>query len=332
MSYRQLTPGERYVIAHLKMHKVSLREIGRRLKRHHSTISRELRRNGPPARATWPYWYDAAQARCDKRKAKARHHRRLHSPGLYHYVEQHLHARYSPEIISHRIMLHYPDDARMRVSTEQIYRWVYRDGVAGGQLYRCLCLGHKRRRKQRRYASLRGLIVGRVSIHERPAIVDTRKRFGDWEGDTLYGGKTRQCLLTQLERKSRYLLANKIADRQAKTVAQAKIAQLTSLPQSWRHTLTVDNGKEFADFRQVEKATGMRVYFADPYAAWQRGANENANGLIRRFYPKGTDFSKVSDDELAHVVHWINNRPRKCLGYRTPHEVVLQALSGALGK
>ena len=153
MSYRQLTPEERYVIAHLKVHKVSLREIGRRLNRHHSTISRELKRNGPPAYATWPYWYDVAQMRCNQRKTKARHHRRLHTPSLYQYVEQHLYARYSPEIISHRIEIHYPDDQRMRVSTEQIYRWIYRDGVSGGQLYRCLCLAHKRRRKQRRYGS-----------------------------------------------------------------------------------------------------------------------------------------------------------------------------------
>jgi IS30 family transposase len=332
MSYRQLTPEERYVIAHLKVHKVSLREIGRRLNRHHSTISRELKRNGPPAYATWPYWYDVAQMRCNQRKAKARHHRRLHTPSLYQYVEQHLHARYSPEIISHRIEIHYPDDQRMRVSTEQIYRWVYRDGVAGGQLYRCLCLAHKRRRKQRRYGSLRGIIVGGVSIHERPGVVDTRKRFGDWEGDTVYGSKTKLCLLTQVERKSRYLLVNKIADRQAGTVAQTKINQFCALPKDWRRTLTLDNGKEFAAFKRVEQTTGIRVFFADPYSAWQRGTNENTNGLIRRFYPKGTDFSKVSDDELARVAHWINNRPRKRLDYRTPHEVVQQDLSGALGK
>jgi IS30 family transposase len=176
------------------------------------------------------------------------------------------------------------------------------------------------------------LIVGRVSIHQRPAIVEARRRFGDWEGDTLYGGRTRHCLLTHLERRSRFLLAGRIADRQAATVAVAKIEQFSRLPKAWRRTLTLDNGKEFAAFRAVENALGLSVYFADPYSAWQRGANENANGLIRRFYPKGTDFSKVSDEELAAVVYWINNRPRKCLGYRTPIEVVQQALSGAIGK
>jgi len=332
MSYQQLTREERYVIAHLKMSNLSMREIARRLDRHHSTIVRELKRNGAPAHFNWPYWYESAQAHSDRRKAKARHYRRLHNERLYQYVEQHLHAHFSPEIISNRIELDFPGDERMRISTEQIYRWVYRDGVGGGQLYRCLCLGHKRRRKQRRYGSLRGLIVGRVSIHERPAIVDTRKRFGDWEGDTIYGSKTKHCLLTQVERKSRYLLANRIVDRRATTVATAKITQFSVLPQSWRRTLTLDNGKEFAAFKHAERKTGLRVFFADPYSAWQRGANENANGIIRRFYPKGTDFSKVSDNELAEVVNWINNRPRKCLGYRTSHEVVQRALSGALGK
>jgi IS30 family transposase len=330
MSYAQLTREERYVIAHLRMFKLSLREIGRRLNRHHSTISRELKRNGP----TYPggvYWYDSAQPRAMARRAKPRHQRRRTHSELYNYVTQRLCACLSPELIAGRLALDYPQHRLMRVSHETIYRWIYRDAQAGGELYRGLCRVHKRRRKQRRYASLRGLIPGRVSISERPSVADTRKRFGDWEGDTLYGGKTRQCLLTHLERKSRYLLARKIADRQASTVAAAKIAQFSVLPKSWRRTLTLDNGKEFAEFQAVEKAIGLSVYFADPYSAWQRGSNENVNGLIRRFYPKGTDFSTVSDDELAWVVNWINNRPRKCLGYRTPHEVVQHALSGALG-
>ena len=331
MSYRHLTLEERYVIAHLQMHELSLREIARRLERDHSTIARELKRNGPPNGANWPYWYDSAQVRCQARKARARHCRRLQQAALCQYVEQGLRAHWSPETISGRIRLDYPSDARMRISHEQIYRWVYRDTLMGGQLYGCLRLAHRRRRKQRRYASLRGLIPGRVSIGERAQIVAQRRRFGDWEGDTVYGAKTRACLLTQLERKSRYLLAHKLADRTASSVARCEIEQFSRLPAFWRRTLTVDNGKEFADFGQVEQATGLRIYFADPYSAWQRGANENANGLLRRYFPKGTDFSTVSDEALAAVVQALNNRPRKCLGYRTPHEVVQLALSGALG-
>lgn len=157
------------------------------------------------------------------------------------------------------------------------------------------------------------LIPGRESIGQRPAVVEARKRFGDWERDTLYGKHTRICLLTQVERKSRYLIAAKVPDRRAHSVAQCKIAQFSALPQRWRRTLTLDNGKEFAAFKQVEQATGLRVFFADPYCAWQRGANENTNGLLRRYFPKGTDFSQVADHELAFVVYALNNQPRKCL-------------------
>ena len=137
-------------------------------------------------------------------------------------------------------------------------------------------------------------------------------------------------MLTEVERKSRYLLASKIPDRRAQSVADAKISQFHRLPKPWRRTLTLDNGREFAAFKQVERATGLSVFFADPYSAWQRGSNENTNGLLRRYFPKGTDFSTVSNTELAKVVRAINNRPRKCLGYRTPAEVVRQALGGAL--
>jgi IS30 family transposase len=330
MSYTQLTREERYVIAHLKVFKLSLREIARRLGRHHSTISREIKRNGP-AFAHWVYWYDVAHPRALERRTRARHHRRRDHRALCDYVAQRLRAHWSPECIVGRLALDYPGQPAMRVSPEAIYRWIYRDARAGGQFYRCLCLAHKRRRKQRRYGSLRGLIPGRVPIAERPAVVDARRRFGDWEGDTIYGRRSRICLLTQVERKSRFLIAAKILDRRAHSVAACKIAQFSPLPKCWRRTLTLDNGKEFAAFKQVEQATGLRVFFADPYCAWQRGTNENTNGLLRRYFPKGTDFSQLADQELALVVHALNNRPRKCLGYRTPFEVVLKALGGALG-
>jgi IS30 family transposase len=189
---------------------------------------------------------------------------------------------------------------------------------------------HKRRRKQRRYGSLRGLIPGRISIRQRPAVVEQRRRFGDWEGDTVYGRSTSHCLLTSVERKSRYLIASKISDRRAATVAQCHIDQFSALPTSWRQTLTLDNGKEFCGFTELERQTCISVFFADPYCAWQRGCNENSNGLLRRYFPKGTDFSQVSDEHLASVVDILNNRPRKCLDYRTPHEVVQRAFSGAL--
>jgi transposase, IS30 family len=161
-------------------------------------------------------------------------------------------------------------------------------------------------------------------------VVDRRRRFGDWEGDTVYGRSTHACLLTNVERKSRYLMVSKISDRRASTVAVCYIEQFSALPISWRKTLTLDNGKEFSEFTRVEQQTTMSVFFAEPYCSWQRGTNENTNGLLRRYFPKGTDFSQISDEQLASVADKLNNRPRKCLGYRTPTEVVQRALSGAL--
>jgi IS30 family transposase len=185
------------------------------------------------------YWYDVSHPRALERRTRARHHRRRNNRALYDYVAQRLRARWSPECIAGRLALDYPREPAMRVSAEAIYRWVFRDAQAGGELYRCLCLAHKRRRKQRLYGSLRGLIPGRVSIAERPAVVEARKRFGDWEGDTVYGRRTRICLLTQVERKSRYLIAAKILDRRAQSVAACKIAQFSALPKHWRRTLTL---------------------------------------------------------------------------------------------
>ena len=329
MSYEQLTLEERFVIYHLRRVRLSVREIARGLDRRHSTISRELKRNG----ARYPgavYWALSAQECAQQRRQRARHHRRRANGALCQYVVERLQAHWSAETIAGRLELDFPADAHMRVSHEAIYRWMYLDAKAGGELYQCLRFQHKRRRKQRRYGSLRGLIPGRVSISERPAIVEQRSRFGDWEGDTVYGRRTRDCLLTQVERKSRYLIAAKISDRRASTVAQCHIEQFGALPVSWRQTLTLDNGKEFSAFKQVEQHTGLSVFFADAYCAWQRGSNENSNGLLRRYFPKGTDFSQVSDEQLAAVIENLNNRPRKCLGYLTPHEVVLRAFSGAL--
>ena len=328
MSYAQLTLEERFTIYHLKLFKLSVREIARRLNRHHSTVSRELQRNGP--RYVGVYWAVGAQHRAEQRRQRARHQRRGSNAALCQYVMQRLQAHWSPETIEGRLTLDFPADASMRLSHEAIYRWLYLDAKAGGQLYHCLRWQHKRRRKQRRYGSLHGLIPGRVSIGQRPAAVDRRSRFGDWEGDTVYGRHSRDCLLTQVERKSRYLIAGKIADRRASTVAERHIQYFSSVPPAWRRTLTLDNGKEFAQFSHVEQASRVRVFFADPYCAWQRGLNENTNGLLRRYFPKGTDFSEVSHEHLAVVVDNLNNRPRKCLGYRTSTEVVQRALSGAL--
>jgi len=331
MSYVQLTSEERYVIYHLKLFKLSLREIARRLGRHHTTISREIQRNGPIV-PSWVYWHEGAHQKALQRRRQPRHHRRRAHAPLVRYVEQNLRAERSPDVIAARLKMEYPDDIKMRISIETVYRWVYRDAHQGGLLFNFLCRSHKKRRRQHRYGTGRGLIPGRISIDERPDLVATRQRFGDWEGDTVEGAKGSGHITTHVERKSRYLIAAKLANKTAAVTATAITAAFRKVPGALRHTLTLDNGKEFARFKEIEKGTGLVVYFADPYSAWQRGTNENTNGLLRRYFPKGSDFRKVTQEALASAVKKLNHRPRKCLGYRTPHEVFHEAKRGAVGK
>ena len=329
MSYVQLTSEERYVIYHLKLFKLSLREIARRLGRHHTTISRELKRNGPIV-SSWVYWHQGAHEKALARRKQPRHYRRRSHTPLVKYVEQGLHAEWSPDVIMACMKMKFPDDPKMRISIETIYRWVYRNASMGGQLYNCLSRCHKKRRKHHRYGSGRGLIPNRININERPVLVETRQRFGDWEGDTVEGAKGSGGITTHVDRKSRYLIAAKLANKTARETANAVMLAFRKIPVVLRMTLTLDNGKEFAHFQDIERHTGLAIYFADPYSAWQRGTNENTNGLLRRYFPKGMDFRNVTEKLLAEAVKKLNHRPRKCLGYRTPHEVFMEARRGAV--
>lgn len=329
MSYSHLTPNERYVISHLKSAKFSLREIARRLGRHHTTISREIRRNGPkyPGGVYWYYFIDPV---VEKRCHQPRCHRRQRHLPLVEYIENKLRLEWPPEVIAQRLRAEFPHDDRMRVSHETIYRWVFLDASQGGDLYHHLRRRHKFRRRQKRYGAGRRFIPGRVGIDERPAIVAERTRFGDWEADLILGRRGSGAIATHVERKSRYLMASRVADRKAETFNSAALPVYQGVPEALRQTLTLDNGKEFSRFKELEDGTGLKIYFADAYAAWQRGTNENTNGLLRYYFPKGTDFRRVSDAKLAKTVARLNNRPRKCLGYRTPHEIFSEACNGAL--
>lgn len=329
MSYTHLTEKDRYVISHLKCTGFSLREIARRINRHHTTISRELDRNGPEYDCT-TYWYDWTHPKALERRHKARHHRRNCNQDLVNYVQRKLKDDWSPEIIAQKLKTDHPDDDKMCVSHETIYRWIYSDAKNGGTLYNHLRRGRKKRRRQKRYGSGRRFIPERVSIAERPAIVGSRERFGDWEGDTIEGKKSSGYIATHVERKSRYLMAVKLVNKKSESLTMQSISLFWGIPKKMRQTLTVDNGREFSNFKELENKTGLTVYFADPYAAWQRGTNENTNGLLRQYFPKGTDFSKISKEDLAFAVKKLNHRPRKCLQYRSPHEVFRHRSNGAL--
>jgi IS30 family transposase len=327
MPYTHLTQEERFEISHLKK-SVGLREIGRRLGRSHTSISRELKRNGSAISGV--YEPDAAHEKALHRQSQARHYRRQDHPPLLRFVERRLRIDWPPGAISGRLKLRYPNDPKMRISPETIYRWVALDSQQGGELYRHLRRRHKHRRRQKRYGAGRRFIPGRVGIEQRPAIVQERSRFGDWEGDLVVGSRSPAAVATHVERKSRYLKSSLLENRKAETFNAMAAPVYQQLPKALCQTLTVDNGKEFSRFKELESSTNLKVYFADPYAAWQRGTNENTNGLLRFYFPKGTDFSQVSEDELDRAVKRLNHRPRKCLGYRTPYEVMRDALSGAL--
>ncbi len=329
MSYTQLTEQERYVISHLKIAEFSLREIARRINRHHTTVSRELKR----IKSQYPYsvyWYDWTHPEALKRRRQARHYRRHRNSRLVRYVEAKLKVQWSPEEIAQRIRIDYPDDKEMRISHETIYRWIYLDAGGGGELYHNLRRRRKRRRRQKRYGTGRRFLAGRKNIAERPQIVEGRERFGDWEGDTVEGKKSSGYIVTIVERKSRYLLASKLKNKKAATLTGQGVKAFTVVPKRMRHTLTVDNGSEFAQFKKFEEKTGLTIYFADPYSAWQRGANENTNGLLRQYFPKGSNFKVIMEKDVDEAVRMLNNRPRKCLDYRTPHEVFWKAARGAL--
>lgn len=329
MSYEHLTLKERYVIYHLVLYGLTFREIGRRLGRSHSTISREVRRNGPPHGGA-PYVDKFAHERAINRRHWPRARRRHDDPRLRCYVTTRLCRDWSPEQIAGRLLIDYRGDHRMRVRAETIYQWVYRDAAEGGALYRHLRRHHRRRHRQGRYGTGRGLFADRVGISERPPIVAARGRFGDWEADTLEGARGQGGLGTFLERRSRYLLSAPLENGSAETMANTATRTFRTVPRSFRKTMTTDNGREFADFKIIEQRTGFAVYFADPYASWQRGANENANGLLRQYFPKGSDLRGLTKDQLDVALKRLNHRPRKCLRYKTPHEVFFAAQRGAL--
>jgi len=326
MAYKHLNIHERNLMAKLYLQGKGYREIGRLLHRHHTTISREFERyrsrytnayNPEISNNIALYW------RLTPRHAK----RRMYEP-LYDHIINHLEQGHSPDMISGRLKITYPNDVKMRVSHETIYRWIYDDRLQRGELYKHLLRRHKRRIRRGLWSKKGGILKGRVSIHDRPESVNERKQIGDWEGDLMEGKRSTGYFLTYAERVSRFIIAAKLPTKEAIAVSKLTTNKLKKIKDQI-NSITYDNGKEFYGFKRIEKSLNTSVYFADPYSSWQRGTNEHANGMLRRFFPKGTDFNDVTDRQLKVAVDKINNRPRKILNYRTPAEVFYGA-SGAL--
>jgi IS30 family transposase len=310
-SYTHLTQVERYQIFALMRAGHPHNEIATLLGRSPSTIGRELRRN----RGQRGYRPKQAHALASVRARCCRTRPRITEPqwlGIAELLRQDL----SPEQIAERARR----EGTLVVSHESIYQFVYADKAAGGKLWQYLRC-QKPRRKRYGHYDRRGQIPGRVGIENRPAGVASRRRLGHWEGDTMIG--RRSCgggLLTLVERKSRITLIGALKNRKSKTVERHSTRLLGPF-QSKVYSLTFDNGMEFACHQAIAKAIRAKIYFAHPHAAWERGTNENTNGLIRQYFPKHMDFRLITTEMCQAVMDRLNHRPRKCLGYKTPYEV-----------
>ena len=328
-SYRQLQPEDRLTIASLLQQRYSVRSIARVLGRCASTISREISRNRD---CDQRYASKPAQQRSEQRRHRARPLPKLHPQSLlWQLVVHFLRFRWSPEQIALTLSHLYPKGHELRVSHETIYNCIYAQpvGELRKELIATLRQAKNKRLPRSKGKDRRGQIPDMLSIHMRPPEVEDRQFPGHWEGDLIKGAGNASAVGTLVERTSRLLILVKLPALQpasAANVMQAFTDKLLSIVQPMRQSLTYDQGKEMALHKQLTQNTGMAVYFCDPHSPWQRGSNENTNGLVRQYLPKGTDLSIYSQEQLDAIADEINNRPRKGLGVRSPLSVYRELL------
>ena len=316
--YRRVTYEDRCQIYALSQDGACQEAIAKVLGLSQSTVSRELRRN----RGQRGYRFKQAETKAQARQA-IRHKPRKLTASVRRKVEAKLRQmRWSPEQISGWLR-----EQGIGLSHERIYQMIWQNKRDGGDLWRSLRRRGKRYNKRAGKSAGRGLIPHRTDISDRPAIVDRKARLGDWEGDTVVSAGHKGGLLTLLERKSLLTKISKLPRSTARATRAATVRRLKPVS-DFVHTITFDNGKEFAAHQDIARALKTEIFFATPYHAWERGVNENTNGLIRDFFPKGTDFSTISDAEVAMVERLLNTRPRKSLGFRSPQEV-FDSLAGS---
>ena len=321
MKYRQLTLEKRYQVSALIKAGLNQKEVALEVGVHPSTISRELRRNRDVVRG-----YNAELAQIKSTKVEMQKTKRFSlTKPIEKYIRAKLKQDWSPEQISGRMRL----DTGMSVVHETIYRYIYTNKKNGGKLY--TYLRHKNKKYHHRsndYRS-RGTIIDRVMIGKRPKIVEKKSRIGDWEIDTVVGKDHKGFLVTVVDRKSKFVIIKNVPTKEASVVTEALIEMIYPI-KDITHTITSDNGKEFAYHKQVSVALDTDFYFANPYNSWERGLNEHTNGLIRQYLPKKSEFLKVSKDEINMIQNRLNHRPRKILNYKTPYEVFFSEMSKRL--
>lgn len=311
MTYTQLTEVERYQIFSLKEAGFTQRFIATSLSRDPSTISRELKRN----QASQKYCPKQAQCQALERRHSALKAVKVTSEVIT-WIKELIWQDLSPE----QTVGYLNREKALSLHHETVYRLIDKDKSQGGNLWQHLRIAKKPYRKRYGSYERRGKIKNRISIDERPKIVDKKQRVGDWEGDTIVGKDHKSALLTLVERKTLFTIIIKLEKKTAKTVVKAAIRHLSSIKHKIK-TITLDNGLEFADHERLSKNLEAKIFFAHPYSPWERGINENTNGLIRDYFPKGTDFNKVSELEINLVANRLNKRPRKTRGYKTPNEL-----------
>jgi IS30 family transposase len=309
---KHLTLAEREFLHRLVKAKKSKAEIGALMNRHRSTIYRELARNSNP----WGYRPKAAERWARTRREACRRPYKLKDVDLRLDVSERLAKAWSPDQIAGRLKREYPQQPRKHVSAPSIYAWIKRYAP---HRRRWLRRAHRKRYQPFKRAK-------EVCIEGRPSVINRRRRYGDWEGDTIVSRGRRSGLVTLVERKSGLVRIDLLKNLMSMTTIRAAGRCLGDLPRSLRRSTTFDNGPEFAAYAKLSEWLGLAVYFAAPYRAWQRGSNENLNGLVRQFYPKGTDFKKVPRRDVKRIEQLLNDRPRKRLDYRTPNEVIREKL------
>ena len=325
--YRQLQPIERMRIEIWKSENVSAQEMGRRLGRSASTITREVKRNTCQAN---DYQAHGAQWRHSCRRTAAKPKPKLHPDGvLWGVVCELLRWKWSPQEIAATLKRAYPQQSQHHVSHETIYTaiYAYPKGELRKELIACLRQNRTKRMPRSRGQDRRGRIAEMVSIHVRPPEVDDRIMPGHWEGDLIKGSGNKSAVAVLVERVSRAVMLAKMPDASAASALQAFTDKLQSLQEPLRQTLTYDQGREMSRHAELTEATGVRVYFCDPHSPWQRGTCENTNGLLRQYLPNGTDLSVYSQEELDAIADSLNTRPRQTLGWMTPLQILAQVLA-----
>ena len=319
MPYKHLTIEERNIIYRMQFQGYKNAEIARCLGRHRSTIGHECKRN---LNCQDSYDPGTAQTMANIRRKAHLHRPRTGNKLLMGYVAKHIYKRWSPEQISGQLSTCPPAYLKgITISHTTIYRWIWSDRQRSKQFRPFLRIARKPRRKPYGKPSRQGQILGKRSIDERPVEANERLRIGDWEGDTMVGKGRKGYILTCVDRASRYLIARKVKTCASEPVAIRLEQTIRKLPASKRYSLTLDNGREFARPIELERRLRLQVFFAHPYHAWERGTNENTNGLLRQYLPKASDLSILTNEQLRSYVNALNRRPRKCLGYKSPFEV-----------